>query len=180
MPLKHSAVAAAVALLAPVFAWGQPVPVASAQVSIVPAAGASDADDILAVERGVELVLCQAGVRPRVDGPEVPSELRLAATLTKADFEPDATGRAVSGRCEFRDAAAVLPGGARVVLPDMAITRHAPILRGRSAAETFFTSCGASFTRAALDALKDRVELRGKGCDAQPEAKKAPRRKPPR
>lgn len=158
--------AALVALL-PVCAWSQPagdaVSVESTHVEIVPA-GSSDADDVLAVERGVELVLCQVGMKPRVAGGEARAELKLVASLTKAEFEPDANAREFAGRCEITNAAAILPGGSTVALPDMAIARRSPMQRGRSAAEAFFVACGASFTRAALDALKQRARLRGSGC----------------
>jgi hypothetical protein len=145
--------------LVPVSAWSQPtgkaLAIESAYVEIVPG-GSSDVDDVLALERGVELVLCQAGIKRRVDGPPTPTELKLVASLAQAD-----------ARCEITNAAAILPGGASVALPDMAIARRAPIQRGRSAAESFFLACGASFTRAALDALKARVTLRGPGCESR-------------
>jgi len=162
---------AALACLASVSAWSQPLAIESASVEIIPA-GASDVDDILAVERGVELVLCQAGVKPRLGGAAGRAELKLVASLKKADFETDAA------RCELTNAAAMLPGGATVALRDMATSRSAPGRRGRSVAEKFFIACGASFTRAALDALKDRIELRGAGCEAKPAMKKSlPRRR---
>jgi hypothetical protein len=143
--------------------------VENAYVEIVPA-GSSDADDILAVERGIELVLCQAGIRRRVEGREAKAELKLIASLTKAELEAD------GGRCEITNASATLPGGTSVALPDMALAR--PTRRSRSGAESLFLACGASFTRAALDVLKDRVELRGSGCEAKPETKKGLRRRP--
>lgn len=169
LALRLAAVAAG---FAPACGWSQPVPVENAYVEIVPA-GSSDADDILAVERGVELVLCQAGIKPRIAGREGPAELKLVASLTKADFETDA------GRCEITNATAILPGGgATVALPDLAIARRSAAPRGRGAAEKFFLGCGASFTRAALDALKDRISVRGSGCETKPEMKKGLRRRP--
>jgi hypothetical protein len=168
--------AAALGALAPLCSWSQPVAIESAHVEIVPA-GSTDADDILAVERGVELVLCQAGVGPRLGGREAANELKLVASLTKADFEMDPGAREFAGRCEIRNAAAILPAGARVALPDMAIARRSPMQRGRGAAETFFVACGASFMRAALDALKQGVVARGPGCEAKPAMKKGRRRR---
>lgn len=156
-------IATALGALAPAWAWSQAA-VESAYVEIVPA-GSSDVDDVLAVERGVELVLCQAGVKPRAGGRETPAELKLLASLTKID----------SDRCEFTDATAVLPGGARVALPGMAIIRIGAAT-GNSA--SFFLGCGASFTRAALDALKEKVTLQGPGCEAKPAMKKGLRRRP--
>jgi hypothetical protein len=155
--------AAALCALTPIGAWSQAIE--SAYVEIIPG-GSSDADDVLAVERGVELVLCQAGMKPRVGGREDRAELKLVASLTKAEFEPHENAREFAGRCEITDAGAILPGGARIALPDMAIARRSPIQRGRGAAESFFVACGASFTRAALDTLKERVKLRGRGCAA--------------
>jgi hypothetical protein len=161
------------ALVVPVCAWsqpaGKPVPVESAYVEIVPT-GSSDADDILAVERGVELVLCQAGLRRRVEGREAKAELKLVASLAKAEL--DANG----GRCEITNASATLPGGAGISLPDMALAR--PTQRGRRGAESLFLACGASFTRAALDVLKDRISVRGSGCETKPEMKKGLPRRP--
>lgn len=140
------AIAWLIGALGAISAWSQPVAIDSASVEIVPA-GSIDVDDILALERGVELVLCQAGVRRRVDGRATPAELRLVASLAQAD-----------ARCEVTNAAAILPGGAKVALPDMAIA-------SRGTAETFFMACGASFTRSALDALKERITPRGPGCE---------------
>jgi hypothetical protein len=158
------------ALVVPVCAWsqpaGKPVPVESAYVEIVPA-GSSDADDILAVERGVELVLCQAGIRRRVEGREAKAELKLVASLARAELEAD------GGRCEITNASATLPGGASVALPGMALVR--PIRPGRGGAESLFLACGASFTRAALDVLKDRVNVRGAGCPPAPASRSSAR-----
>jgi len=142
-------IGAALAALAPACAWSQAA-VESAYVEIVPA-GSSDVEDLLAVERGVELVLCQAGLPRRLAGRGARTELKLVASLTRTD----------TGRCEFSDATAVLPGGTSVALPDMALTRAA---QPRRTAESFFLGCGASFTRAALDALKGKVTLQGRGC----------------
>jgi len=148
------------AALAPACACSQPVVVERAYVELVPA-GSNDADDVLAVERGVELVLCGSGLKPRLGGREAPAELKLVASLTKADFEPDENTREFAGRCEITGGRAILPGGAVLALPDMAMARRSPMQRGRGAAGPFFIACGASFTRAALDALKERVTPRG-------------------
>jgi hypothetical protein len=149
---------ALLAALVPAPVWsqapGKPMAIDIAYVEIVPA-DLSEADHILAVERGVELVLCQAGIRRRVEGRDATSELKLVASLAKAELEAD------GGRCEIINASATLPGGASIALPDMALARP---MRGRGGAESLFLACGASFTRTALDALKDRISVRGSGC----------------
>lgn len=161
-------------------AWAQPVAVETAQVEIVPARS-NDADDIVALERGVELVLCQAGVRPRIGGREAPAELKVVASLARAEFEANAAAGELAGRCEFTEGTVTLPGGAQVALPDMAVVTRTSLRPGRSPADTFFISCGASFTRGALDAVRERIKVGGPGCDAPGRSRStAPRRTPGR
>ena len=169
--------AAMLGVLAPTLALSQPaaepVPIEHAYVAIVPTA-ATDVDDVLAVERGVELVLCQAGVQSRREGREAPAELKLAASLTKADDETDVQAREIVRRCEFTGVTASLPGGAMLALPDVAMIRRSALQPGRSAADAFFLGCGAAFTRGALDALKGKVKLRGSSCDGGPPSRAKP------
>ena len=141
-------------LLAPFCAWSQAAVVENAYVAIIPA-GTTDVDSVLGLQRGVEIVLCQSGIRQRFEGSPGKSELKLAASLTKADL----------GECELTEAAATLPDGAKIALPDLAISSRSG---GRNAGESFYVACGANFARNALDALKDKLAVRGSSCVEQP------------
>lgn len=156
----------------------RPVPVNSAYVTIFPA-GASDVELVIALQRGIELVLCQAGMKPRSEGPPSPSELKLSASLSSADFTVDPQTREIARECELTQGAAILPGGARIALPDRSLGSRAPLPGkggARAASESFFVACGASFARSALDALKDEIATGGASCD-EPPKKPAPRKK---
>lgn len=156
----------------------RPVPVNSAYVTVFPT-GASDVELVIALQRGIELVLCQAGLKPRTEGPESASELKLAATLSNADFEVDQQKREIARECELTQGMATLPGGAKLPLPDRSLGSRAPLpTKGsaRGASETFFLACGASFARSALDALKDEIAIRRSSCD-EPPKKPAARKK---
>lgn len=161
--------------------WSQsarPVSVNSAYVTVFPT-GASDVELVIALQRGIELVLCQAGLKPRTEGPESPSELKLAATLSNADFAVDPPKREVARECELSQGIATLPGGAKLALPDRSLSSRASLpAKGtaRAASESFFLACGASFARSALDALKDEIAIQASSCD-EPQKKPAARRK---
>ena len=88
------------------------------------------------------------------------------ASLTKADFIVDAPRRQVVRECELTDVAATLPDGVKIDLPDLALSTRSAMPAGN--AESFFVACGANFARNALDALKDKVAVRGSGCVEQP------------
>lgn len=152
-------------LLAPVPAWSQAPVVEIAYVAIIPA-GTADVDSVIGLQRGVEIVLCQSGIRQRFDGSPGKSELKLVASLTKADFVVDAPRRQVVRECELTGVTATLPDGATIELPDTAITTRSGMPAGN--AESFFVACGANFVRNALDALKDKLAVRGSSCVEQP------------
>jgi hypothetical protein len=181
LDMKPALLVALLAFLAPCCAWSQATAVETAYVAIVPA-GQTDVDSVLGLQRGIELVLCQAGIRPRSEGAQAPSDLKLAASLTKADFTVDAQG--LVRECELTEVAATLPDGTRVPLPDLVIRGRSatPVgVRRISAGEPFFMACGANFARAALDALKDKVTLRASSCEEpQPKAETKPKAKPRR
>ena len=161
--------------------WSQaarPVSVNSAYVTVFPT-GASEVELVIALQRGIELVLCQAGLRPRTEGPESPAELKLAATLSNADFTVDPQKREIARECELSQGMATLPGGAKLPLPDRSLGSRAPLpVKGgaRAASESFFLACGASFARSALDALKEEIAIQASSCD-EPPKKPAARKK---
>jgi hypothetical protein len=165
-------------LLAPLCAWGQARLVESAYVAIIPA-GTTDVDSVLGLQRGIELVLCQSGIRPRLEGPPAGSELKLAASLARADFVVDAARRQIVRECELTAIAVTLPDGAEVPLPDLAISSRSAIQGsvGSTAGESFFVACGANLARSALDALKDKVAVRGSSCAEQPAVQPKKKRK---
>jgi hypothetical protein len=156
------------ALLAtlPLSAWSQAPLVEGAYVSIVPA-GDADVDSVLEFQRGIEIVLCQSGVKPHLDATPG-AQLKLSAQMMKAEYMTDRKAGEVLRVCELTEAAATLPDGSRIPLPDLAISSRSAI-RGpnarRGATDTFFLACGANFARSALDALKDKVALKGSRCD---------------
>jgi hypothetical protein len=162
-------------------AWSQtarPVFVNTAYVTVFPT-GASDVELVIALQRGIELVLCQAGLKPRTEGPASPSELKLSASLSNADFSVDSQKREITRECELTQGVATLPGGATVALPDRSLGSRAPMPgkgSARAASESFFVACGASFARSALDTLKDEIATGSSSCD-EPPKKPAPRRK---
>lgn len=162
-------------------AWTQtarPVTVNSAYVTVFPT-GASDVELVIALQRGIELVLCQAGLKPRTEGPESASELKLAASLSNADFATDRDKRELVRECEMTQGIVTLPGGAKIALPDRSLSSRAPIPgkgSARTASESFFLACGASFARSALDALKDEITIAASSCD-EPPKKPAGRKK---
>jgi len=148
----------------------RPVPVERAYVTVYPT-GASEVEFVIALQRGIELVLCQAGLKPRTEGPESPAELKLSASLTNADFATDREKRELVRECELTQGSATLPGGAKIALPDRSLSSRAPVPGkggGRAASESFFLACGASFARSALDALKDEITIRPSSCDEPP------------
>ena len=170
------------AMLVPPPAWSQPPLVEHAYVSIVPK-GETDVDSVLEFERGVELVLCQAGVRPRTEAARAQPELKLSASLMRADYVTDQKAGQILRQCELAEAAATLPDGSRTELPDVAISSRSAIPgpnARRGATDTFFLACGANFARGALDALKDKVALRGVACDASSRTSRSPARASPK
>ena len=148
--------------LAPLCAWSEAPVVEQAYVSIVPA-GETDVDSVLEFQRGIELVLCQAGVRQRLEAAHHRAELKLSASLMKAEFRTQ-SGQTLR-ECELTEASATLPDGAHIPLPDVAISSQSAMPR-RGATDPFFLACGANIARTALDALKEKVALRGASCDA--------------
>lgn len=170
-------------VLAPGSTWSQPaagkMPVGSAYVAILPT-GSTEIDFVLALQRGIELVFCQSGIRSRPDASEAASDLKLTASLMKADFETDLQARELVRECELTQASATLPGGASVPLPDVALSGRTALPRsggGRRASESFFLACGANFARTTLDALKDKVSVRPSSCEDQPQPARKSRRK---
>ena len=165
-------------LLAPSSAWSQAALVENVYVAIIPA-GTTDVDSVLGLQRGIEIVLCQSGIRQRFEGSPGKSELKLAASLTKADLVVDAARRQVLRECELTEVAATLPDGVKIELPDLALSTRSAMPAGN--AESFFVACGANFARNALDQLKDKVAVRGSSCveqpAVQPARKATPRRK---
>jgi hypothetical protein len=161
--------------LLPLFAWAEAPLVEHAYVSIVPA-GDADVDSVLEFQRGIELVLCQSGVKQHLD-PTQAAQLKLSAQMVKAEYMTDRRAGEVLRECELTEAAATLPDGSRIPLPDLAISSRSGI-RGpnarRGATDTFFLACGANFARGALDALKDKVALRGVACDATSRTARSP------
>lgn len=183
MPQIGALALAFFALAAPTQAWSQaakPSLVDKAYVAIFPG-DSSDADFVVAFQHGIEVMLCQAGIKQRYEGSDNPAELKLTASLVKAEYWTDREARQVVRECALTNAAATLPGGASVELPDLAISgRMLPsrgVVDGRRAVESFFMACGASFARTALDAVRDKVALRGASCEAEPQPQPARGRK---
>jgi hypothetical protein len=170
-------IATLVLILVSSSAWSQPVSVERAYVAVFPTE-AIDVDDVLALQRGIELVLCQAGLRP---GTESASELKIAASLAKASFAPDRERRQIVRDCQLTDATATLRGGAQTPLPDLALGGRTslPATKGarEAASESFFVACGITFARGAIDALKDHITIRASSCEEPPKPKPAPSRK---
>ena len=172
--MRSSSFLAVICLLAPASAWSQAPVVEIAYVAIIPA-GTADVDSVIGLQRGVEIVLCQSGIRQRFDGSPGKSELKLVASLTKADFVVDAPRRQVVRECELTGVTATLPDGVKIELPDTAITTRSGMPAGN--ADSFFVACGANFARTALDALKDKLAVRGSSCVEQPAVQPAKKKR---